>query len=82
MNRLGIVTMIYSGWIVAHYIAPHAYVKFCVPPTWVGFLMSPLNASSPQCIAIRWVIYKGGNSIVMMWILAGLWILKIIKPKP
>jgi hypothetical protein len=81
MNRLGIVTMIYSGWIVAHYIAPHAYVKFCVPPTWTGFLMSPLNASSPQCIAIRWVIYKGGNSIVMMWVLAGLWILKALKTK-
>jgi hypothetical protein len=80
MNRLGIVTMIYSGWIVAHYIAPHAYVKFCVPPTWTGFLLSPLNASSPHCIAIRWVIYKGGNSIVMMWVLAGLWVLKAIKP--
>ena len=81
MNQLSIVTMIYIGWIIAHYIAPHAYVKFCVPPTWTGFFMSPLNASSPQCIAIRWIIYKGGNHIVMMWVLAGLWMVKVLKPK-
>jgi hypothetical protein len=79
MNRIGFVTMIYIAWIVAHYIAPHAYVKFCVPLTWSGFLMSPLNASSPQCIAIRWVIYKGGNNIVMMWVIISLWVLKSVK---
>jgi len=81
MNRVGIMTMIYIGWIIAHYIAPHAYVKLCVPPTWTGFLMSPFNASSPQCIAIRWIIYKGGNNIVMMWVLTGLWALKALKMK-
>jgi len=79
MNRLGIVTMIYIGWILAHYIAPHAYVKFCVPSTLSGFLLSPLTASSPHCIAIRWVIYKSGNNIVMMWVLGGLWAVKLLK---
>ena len=79
MNRIGFVTMIYIAWIVAHYIAPHAYVKFCVPLTWSGFLMSPLNASSPQCIAIRWVIHKGGNNIAMMWVIISLWVLKSVK---
>jgi hypothetical protein len=81
MKRLGFITMIYIAWIVAHYIAPHAYVKFCVPSTLTGFLMSPLNAFTPQCIAIRWVIYKGGNNIVMMWVIIGLWVLKIIETK-
>ena len=81
MNRIGFITMIYIAWIVAHYIAPHAYIKFCVPPTLTGFLMSPLTASSPQCIAIRWVIHKSGNNIVMMWVIGGLWVLKSIKTK-
>jgi hypothetical protein len=39
--------------------------------------MSPFNASSPQCIAIRWVICKGGDNIGVMWILIGMWMLKI-----
>jgi len=81
MNRLSIVTLVYLGWIVGHYVASHLNVYLCVPATWTGFFMSPFNASTPQCIAIRWMIYKGGNNIVMMWILIGLWVLRITKIK-
>lgn len=77
MNRLQFVTLVYISWIVAHYVASHMYVKLCTPATLAGFLMSPFNASSPQCIAIRWVICKGGNNIGMMWLLLGMWLLRI-----
>jgi hypothetical protein len=73
------VSAIYIGWIVAHYVAVHAYKYFCVPSTWVGFLLSPLTATSIQCIGLRWTIYTGGNTIITMWIIIGAWVIKSVK---
>ena len=71
---------IYMLWIIAHYIAAHIYIYGCVPSTVVGILMSPFLVPAPHCYGLRWVIYQGGNSIIAMWTIAGLWILSRIIP--
>lgn len=69
---------LYFAWIFLHYIASHLYIKLCTPYTIFGFLTSPFIAPTPQCQALRWVIYHGGNNIVLMWCYVGTWTLKQI----
>ena len=76
MDRLTVASLMYMGWIVAHYVSSHIYVRFCTPPTLLGFILSPFTASSAHCIGLRWVIYTGGNNIMFMWFLGGLWLMK------
>jgi hypothetical protein len=73
MSRLGMITLLYVGWIVAHYIATHAYVKWCTPYTFWGIISSPFLASAPHCIGLRWAIHTGGNNIMAMWVIIALW---------
>jgi len=70
---------IYIAWIFVHHFAANIYVKWCVPATLVGLLVSPFLAPAPHCQALRWAIYNGGNSIIAMWVLVGLWIMKFLK---
>jgi len=65
---------IYLLWIILHYIASHLYVKYCVPNSLFGFIISPFMVSTRHCMAIRWIIYHGANSIDTMWIILGTWI--------
>ena len=74
MARMTIIVLLYAGWMAAHYIASHVYVKLCVPLTMYGALMSPFMAASAQCVGIRWVITTGGSNICTMWSLLGLWV--------
>jgi len=69
---------IYFLWICLHYFSAHLYVKFCVPNTIVGFMMSPFMISTPHCQGLRWIVYNAANIINNMWILIGAWIYSII----
>lgn len=71
---------IYIVWIFVHYLAAHLYIHWCVPATVIGFLISPFLAPATHCQALRWAIYNGGNSIVAMWVLFGMWIMKYLMP--
>jgi hypothetical protein len=71
---------IYFVWILFHFVASHLYIYMCVPGTLYGFLIAPFMASTPQCYALRWTIYNGGNSISAMWLIAGLWVMKFLIP--
>jgi len=71
---------IYFIWILIHYISSHLYTYFCLPPTVLGFIMSPFMTTTPHCQALRWVIYTGGNSIGNMWIIIGTWFMQYVKP--
>ena len=71
----------YLIWIVGHYCVAHIYVQQCAPKTLVGFLMSPLLNSSPQCKALRFAMQYGGNLIDHMWIVLGTWVCTKIMPK-
>jgi hypothetical protein len=78
LNRAGRIAILYGMWIMAHFIASHLYTKWCVPLTWSGFLMSPFVAPMPHCQAARWVISTGGDIMVHMWVLLGVWIISYI----
>ena len=72
------VSGIYLLWICLHYFSAHLYVKFCVPSTITGFIMSPFMIMTPHCQGLRWIVYNAANIINHMWILIGAWIYSMI----
>jgi len=73
MRRYVWILCIYLSWITAHYIAAHLYIKYCTPASVVGFLLSPLIASTPHCEGFRWMISTGGSNVTAMWTIMGAW---------
>lgn len=69
---------IYLLWICLHYFSAHLYIKFCVPDTIIGFLMSPFMIATPHCQGLRWIVYNAAGIINNMWILIGAWIYSMI----
>jgi hypothetical protein len=65
---------VYILWIILHFVSSHLYIKFCVPSSFIGFIISPFMTSSPHCQGLRWIIYNGANTINNMWIILGTWI--------
>ena len=72
------VSGIYLLWISLHYFSSHLYIKFCVPNTIIGFMMSPFMIMTPHCQGLRWIVYNAANIINHMWILIGAWIYSMI----
>jgi hypothetical protein len=72
------VSGIYLLWICLHYFASHLYVKFCVPTTIMGFVLSPFMTATPHCQGLRWVVYNAANMINNMWLVLGTWIGSIL----
>ena len=72
------VSGIYLLWIGMHYFSAHLYIKFCVPNTLVGFVMSPFMIMTPHCQGLRWIVYNAADIINHMWILIGTWIYSTI----
>jgi putative effector of murein hydrolase LrgA (UPF0299 family) len=72
------ISGIYLLWICLHYIASHLYVKFCVPSTIIGFIMSPFMTATPHCLGLRWIVYNAANMINNMWLIFGAWICSTI----
>ena len=73
------ISGIYLLWICLHYFASHLYIKFCVPNTIMGFIMSPFMVATPHCQGLRWIVYNGANFINHMWLLIGAWIYTLIN---
>jgi hypothetical protein len=71
MNAVFHGILFYIMWIALHYSAPHLYAEFCTPLTIQGFLLSPLMAPSPHCVALRWALNTGGDTINVMWFAIG-----------
>jgi hypothetical protein len=65
---------IYVAWIFIHYVASYLYIYFCVPPSFMGFIMSPFLVATPQCVGLRWAVTTGANTIHAMWGVVGVWI--------
>jgi len=72
------ISGIYILWIGLHYFSAHLYVKFCVPHSVIGFIMSPFMITTPHCQGLRWIVYNAANIINHMWILIGAWIYSMI----
>ena len=73
LKWLYFISKVYIIWITIHYISCQLYVHYCVPSGITGYLMSPFLVSSPQCKALRWAFYNGGNIIDNMWNYLGVW---------
>lgn len=72
------ISGVYILWIGLHYFSAHLYVKFCVPNSVIGFIMSPFMITTPHCQGLRWIVYNAANIINHMWILIGAWIYSMI----
>jgi len=68
------IASVFILWIIIHYIAANMYAYFCAELSLFGVIKSVFVTMTPHCVAMRWVIYNGGNAINTMWISAGLWI--------
>ena len=68
----------YILWILLHFASSHMYSYHCTHLSLSGLFFSPLVVSTPQCIALRWMISEGSNTIVTMWFVSGSYILKKI----
>jgi hypothetical protein len=73
LKWLYFISKVYIIWITIHYISCQLYVHYCVPTGITGYLLSPFLVSSPQCKALRWAFYNGGNIIDNMWNYLGVW---------
>lgn len=71
---------IYVLWVVAHYLASHLYVRFCVSASVIGFLISPFLVPAPHCQGLRWMITNGACNINAMWLVLSTWIVSKIIP--
>jgi hypothetical protein len=71
---------LYLVWCLVHYFTPVFYIYLCVPPTFIGFIMSPFASTMPQCRALRWLIQTSAETIFAMFILFGTWLLARIMP--
>jgi hypothetical protein len=72
------ISGIYLLWICFHYFSAHLYIKFCVPDTLIGFLMSPFMIATPHCQGLRWIVYNAAGIINNMWIVIGTWVYSMI----
>ena len=74
LNLIYDVAGIFILWIIIHYISANLYSRFCAELTAFGFIKSIFDSQTPHCIAMRWIIYNGGNAINSMWVSFALWI--------
>ena len=68
------VAGIFILWIIIHYSAANLYSIYCAELTMIGFIKSVFIAQEPHCVAMRWIIYNGGNMINSMWLSIAVWI--------
>lgn len=69
---------IYFVWTMLHFFASHLYIKFCVPFSFIGFVLSPFMTATPHCQGLRWLIVNGANMINNMWVIIGSWVCSVL----
>lgn len=60
-------------WVTLHFIAANLYSRFCAEQSLFGYIKSIFIAQVPHCVAMRWIIYNGGNVINSMWLSIAVW---------
>ena len=68
------VILLFLGATVLHYASAIAYVKWCAPPTFIGFILSPFMTVTPLCVGIRWSITIFGDYLSSIWTFMFLWV--------
>ena len=73
--------LIYVFWTLIHYACARLYPIYCVPEGFMGYITSLFVSQSPHCVALRYGIQKGADTIQAAWIMIGTWCLfKIALP--
>lgn len=81
LNNSVRLLLYYFMWIMLHYIGTHMYVNYCAPLSITGFILSPYVISLPSCVAFRWLIQEGNNSIIAMWFAIGTFMINMLLRK-
>jgi hypothetical protein len=71
---------VYVLWILAHYFSSHLYVRWCVPASFIGLLISPFLVPAPHCQGLRWVVFNGAANINAMWLFLSTWFVSKLIP--
>lgn len=66
---------VYFAWTFMHYVATLLYARWCTPYSLYGFVLSAFLVSTPQCSALRWMIYNGAAKMTAMLLIFGGYIL-------
>ena len=69
---------IYIIWVIIYFSATQLYQYFCVPFSFMGFMVSPILVTAPYCIALRWCIVNGAEVITSMWLILGSWLVGML----
>jgi len=80
-KKMAVCVGVYFGWTFAHYISTLIYARVCTPFSFYGFVLSAVLVSTPQCFALRWVIYNGAIKMNAMLLLIGGYILAYVEEK-
>ena len=68
------VAGVFIIWIVIHYASARFYPTFCAEEGLFGLVKSVFVTQAPHCVAMRWIIYNGGNMITTMWLTLSIWL--------
>jgi len=82
MNAIFNGVLFYVMWVGLHFASTHLYSQMCTPWSLQGILLSPLMAPSPHCVALRWAINTGGDTINVMWFSIGTTALTHLMRRP
>ena len=65
----------------SHALCSITYVCVLVCSSYINwYTYVPILVPAPHCYGLRWAIYHGGNSIIAMWTMIGIWLLGRILP--
>jgi len=70
---------VYFTWTLVHYVATLLYARLCTPYSLYGFVLSAVLVSTPQCSALRWMIYNGAAKMSAMLLVIGGYILAYME---
>lgn len=80
-KKVAICASVYFMWTLTHYVATLLYAKFCTPYSLYGFVLSAVLVSTPQCSALRWMMYNGATKMNSMLLIIGGYILAYVEEK-
>ena len=78
-KKVIICASVYFAWTFVHYVSTLLYAKFCTPYSFYGFVLSAVLVSTPQCSALRWMMYNGATKMNSMLLIISGYILAYVE---
>lgn len=61
----------YVFWVFLHYTTSHLYSYYCANWSFYGFTLFPLNAITPWCKGMTWIMHKGTHIMEDLFLIIG-----------